>query len=358
MVDARAPQRPLLLELVWTNSHGSFALGVVLIAAGALDDGREKAERRAWVKTALAAALVTLVNPYGWHLHALVDRYLRGADPTAEIIQTHILGFASLPDAIDSSFVNGWSLAALVLLTVLSIRAVVRRKHVARAVVVLLAVAMAVYQVRNVALAVVMGVLLLHGAADQALERIHPASLVKRWWMAALVVVPGLLIGGVRWASAPATRPTLAWVSPSLGGEPFLHLLHALPDDARVFAPFKPSALVLWFESERGVKVLYDPRNDCYSAAVAQGALELDWPPPANARKRSRGVADFLEKYGTEYAVLPRQRHDRERARSRGGVGARRAGGRLGDVPSQGREPGDLDGSVSLVWTAARSPDR
>ena len=290
------------LELVWTNAHGSFPLGVVLVLVAALDDGRTKDERRRWLATAALAALVTLVNPYGYRLHGLVDRYLRGSDETGHIIQTHIQGFAHLWRGFGTGFVTGRSLAVLVLLVVLAIRAIARRKGIARAVVVLAGVGMAVYQVRTVALAIVLGVLLLHDAVDDALAPVGLASTAKRWapWIAAAAVLPGLLLGAGSWGKSFRERSPLAWVNPSLGGMPFLRLIHALPDGARVYAPFKPSALVLWFEAERGVKVLYDPRNDCYSPEVARGALEL-----GGARQSREAIVDFLDRYGTEYAVVP-----------------------------------------------------
>jgi len=86
---ARAPQRLLLLPplfLVWANMHGTFYIGLVLVALDALFSqvrfsqvrflpGRvtarySRATRRhlPWILAACAAA--TLVNPYGWRLYA------------------------------------------------------------------------------------------------------------------------------------------------------------------------------------------------------------------------------------------------------------------------------------------------
>jgi hypothetical protein len=300
----------LALELVWTNAHGSFGLGVALVAAGAFDDGRTRTERLAWLCTAAASALVTFVNPYGWHLHGLVDRYLRARDPTSEIIQTHIMSFSKLWDAIADGNFEGKAVFALGLVTVVAVRALVRRRQVVRALVALAGVAMAVYQIRHVVLGMVLGVMLLHGAADELLGPVapEPRRLRRALWMAGFVVLPGLLFGAQKWRRTLHERPPLAWISGALGGESFLNLSHALPDGARVFAPFKPSALVIWYESPRGVRVLYDPRNDCYSPEVAKGALELDWHhgKPKPGQPPDRRVADFLERYGTEYVITTR----------------------------------------------------
>jgi hypothetical protein len=77
------------LMLLWTNLHGGFFVGLILIAAyaggeltGALlesrPEGRGEAMRRAvpYLWTGLASALVTLVNPYFYHLHAHIFAYL------------------------------------------------------------------------------------------------------------------------------------------------------------------------------------------------------------------------------------------------------------------------------------------
>jgi hypothetical protein len=297
----------LLLELVWTNAHGSFGLGVALVAAGALDDGRSRRERRAWLLTALGAGFVTLVNPYGLALHGLVGRYLHAADPMAEVIQTHIMSFFSLPASVLAGNFDRRAIASLALIGAVALRDVVRRRRVARALVALVGVGMAVYQVRHIVLAIVLGVLLLHGAADDLVGRTRPGPRLRRAvWTAAFVVLPGLLAGTVKWGRAFAERAPVAWIDAGqLGGEPFLRLIDALPDGARVFAPFKPSSLVIWYEAPRGVKVLYDARNDCYSAAVAKGALELDWPhrPRTTDGAVDRRVANFLEAHGTEYVL-------------------------------------------------------
>ena len=77
------------LTIIWTNLHGGFFVGIVLIgtyAAGELaawlfhagDADRRTALRR--VRTYLLGAagclLASFVNPYGWRLHAHIIRYL------------------------------------------------------------------------------------------------------------------------------------------------------------------------------------------------------------------------------------------------------------------------------------------
>jgi hypothetical protein len=77
------------LTLLWTNVHGGFFVGLILIAAfgagelvrAALEGDPEKcrlALRRAmpYLLAGLACAVATLVNPYTYHLHGHIYEYL------------------------------------------------------------------------------------------------------------------------------------------------------------------------------------------------------------------------------------------------------------------------------------------
>ena len=76
ILESREPRRLWLLPplaVLWTNLHAGFVFGIALVAVYALED-RACARPRLWA--ALAAAAATLVNPYGWRLHAHIGRYL------------------------------------------------------------------------------------------------------------------------------------------------------------------------------------------------------------------------------------------------------------------------------------------
>jgi hypothetical protein len=77
------------LTLLWTNLHGGFFVGLILIGAyaggqlmkalfEANADARAEAARHSvpYLTTAAGCALVTLVNPYSYHLHAHIFEYL------------------------------------------------------------------------------------------------------------------------------------------------------------------------------------------------------------------------------------------------------------------------------------------
>src|SRR5205823_5687162 len=72
----------------------------------------------------------------------------------------------------------------------------------------------------------------------------------------------------ISFAATRRARPSSAWVDETLGGPAFVELVDAIPDGAHVYAPFAPSSLVIWLASARGVRVFFDPRNDCYGFAT------------------------------------------------------------------------------------------
>jgi hypothetical protein len=90
--------------VLWTNLHGGFIIGILMVGvygagemltvAFSADAAlRQPAARRAaaWFGTALACLAASLINPYGWRLHAHLAQYL--FDPYAS---QHIAEFFSL----------------------------------------------------------------------------------------------------------------------------------------------------------------------------------------------------------------------------------------------------------------------
>jgi len=66
-----------VLMVAWTNLHAGFVFGLLLVAIWAIGDRTGGDRRPYWM--ALAGCLAaTLVNPFLWHLHAHILRYLAG----------------------------------------------------------------------------------------------------------------------------------------------------------------------------------------------------------------------------------------------------------------------------------------
>jgi hypothetical protein len=90
-----------LITAAWVNLHGGFFVGIVLLATYAMGTATEelldRRRRDAWIRarpylwTAVASALASLVNPYGYHLHLHIARYL-----AASFYLKHISEFQSI----------------------------------------------------------------------------------------------------------------------------------------------------------------------------------------------------------------------------------------------------------------------
>jgi hypothetical protein len=96
------------LMVLWTNLHGGFFVGIVLIATYAAgqfavllrdagDANRRLALRRGrdYLLTAAGCFVATFVNPYGYRLHAHIVQYLADGFYRANIIEFQSLNFQS-----------------------------------------------------------------------------------------------------------------------------------------------------------------------------------------------------------------------------------------------------------------------
>jgi len=96
------------LMVLWTNLHGGFFVGILLIAAyaagefavllretGALARRRALLRGRAYLLVAAACGLATCVNPYGYRLHAHIFAYLADGFYRGNIMEFQSLNFQS-----------------------------------------------------------------------------------------------------------------------------------------------------------------------------------------------------------------------------------------------------------------------
>lgn len=143
-----------LLMLFWVNLHGGFLLGFVLLGAyfvSALIIGwasRDMKERAAALsRTRVLAAvtafsvLVTLANPYGYHLHVHIYRYLTDRflmDHIDEFLSPNFHGFAQK------------CFALIVLLAVVALAAARKRIGVTHALLMLFAIYAGMFASRNI----------------------------------------------------------------------------------------------------------------------------------------------------------------------------------------------------------------
>jgi hypothetical protein len=98
-----------LLMLFWTNIHGSFFVGVLMLFITATGEGltallRSSPDwRLAWRVSkpfwiyGLAAAAVTFINPYAWHVHAHIVSYLHDSALLDQIQEFQSANFHTAP---------------------------------------------------------------------------------------------------------------------------------------------------------------------------------------------------------------------------------------------------------------------
>lgn len=140
--------------LLWVNVHGGWLVGFALLAIYALASiveslrasdaiaairAAQRARGLAWAWAVSAAA--TLVNPFGWHLHAHIYRYL-----TDRYLMNRIAEFRS-PDF------HGWEqrcFGTILLLTLLALAARCRSVRFGHLLVLLLAVYSGLLSARNI----------------------------------------------------------------------------------------------------------------------------------------------------------------------------------------------------------------
>lgn len=143
------------LTLVWTNVHGSFFVGILLVSTWCLGSAIEEALRPGfrwpdvWKRSApyalcgVACAASTFVNPYGWHLHQHIFEYLRDSRQLDQI-----------NEFLSPNFHHGGAIffECMLLLGGTSVYWCLRRKRIAAAITTVLWAHFALISVRNAAI--------------------------------------------------------------------------------------------------------------------------------------------------------------------------------------------------------------
>jgi hypothetical protein len=233
----RLPLAALLVG-VWANMHGSFVIGIFVIA---IVDWR-------W---GLVAAAATLINPYGWHVWDLVFGYGLGSDVRALVYQA--IEEWRAPNFTDPATLirYGLLLAAAPLL----LWKVDWRNGGWRPAILWLGVTLLAFQHRRF--------------IDIAGIALGPwiAAALARWLPPRAAVAP--------WTALAVVLPLLALATPSIRVDRSIY-----PDDL----PFSELAgKRLWndfnlggYLGAHGVKVFWDSRNDCYPVDLFADGLAVE----------------------------------------------------------------------------------
>lgn len=272
----------VLLELVWSNTHGSFLLGPLLLVVATWD---QRGARRARIVTAAAMAVVSLVNPYGPELHRFVIEYLLGRRDIFRAIHQDIDGFRPLWDAWGRT-TGPVEALGLVALAALAASAALRPAHRARGMASLALIGLAVLNARHVELAGLVACMLLVGHLDELMLHLQLPEPPTRWRRHALLgaLLPVWLGGSGVFAGLAPRRSRAEWLGERTG---FVHALERVQRGAHAYVPFRESGLAIWYGFPRGLRVFYDARNDCYSVATHRAffALQSSRTPPARIRQ-------------------------------------------------------------------------
>jgi hypothetical protein len=110
--------------------------------------------------------------------------------------------------------------------------------------------------------------------------------------------VIGLAVLAVRMAQ----RSPESLLSPALGGPDVVELVRGAPEGAHLYAPFRSAGLVIWEGAPRGIRVLYDSRNDCYSPEVASFVS-------GTYKMTDAQILEGFDRFGVQMALVPTVDH-------------------------------------------------
>ncbi|MET0389024.1 MAG: hypothetical protein ABW321_23825 [Polyangiales bacterium] len=285
----------VVIEWLWANCHGSFPLGLLLLMAAALDAERDR--RRRWIALGLAGA-VSFVNPYGAKLHVFVWHYFAGGAGIFRSIHQHSSEFGSLFAAwgklIKLQELVGCTLGVCLALVVLA-----TPRHRVRGLVCLGLWVMAFRQARHIDLAGLLSCVLLLPWADARLRawsrppQLEAAFRRRASW---LLVGPVWLLAALIFTTSYTSRHPGDWVDPDFG---FAGELAAVPDGARLFIPFHYAGYAIWHGYPRGIRVFFDPRNDCYTSEALERYVTL------NAARDPSEARQLLDASHTDTVLAP-----------------------------------------------------
>lgn len=274
----------VLIEVLWTNVHGSFPLGVALVLLAALDrpDGRRRR-----IATAGLCAAATCINPYGLALHRFVWNYLRGGDGIYREIHHNIVEFGTVYTAWGRTF-GVRDLAAMGVAITLAVLAARWPPYRLRALFCLALLVLAMLQVRHEELAGILTCILLLPYVDECAQSLFWAKPETPGWRrraAVAALAPACAVAIGLFAVETARRAPDDWIE---SGPALRRAIDRVPDGANLYAPFHVAGLVIAESYSRGVRVFFDPRNDCYSVSAFRDFNVFDNPDSTSAKIRDR----------------------------------------------------------------------
>lgn len=299
--------------LIWVNMHGGFILGFVLLGIfwwgslwtwlrsdeNRLEDSLSKigAAKRARALTliGLLSALASLVNPYGWKLHAHVFSYLSN-----RFLIDHI-------DEFQSPNFHGIAQKCFLALLLVSIAVLIargRKLSLSHTLIVLFAVYAGLYASRNVPISAILlgmaiGPLLpaggSRGSFPQRMLAVETGMRGHLWIVAGLVltfavVANGGRVGSAQWMSArfnPQRMPVQA-----------ADYLRSQGASGPILAPDYWGGYLI-YRLYPQTQVVVDDRHDLYGEYFFRSYLKF--------LHAEEGWDEFLREHPAGYIVVPRK---------------------------------------------------
>lgn len=299
---------------LWANLHASFFFAPIIALIFAVShfirpliwdlNKAEESSRARWFLFASAAALAgSLVNPYGWRLHAHLASYLMDGELLDRVAEFQSFNFHAAGSA---------QILVTLALAAMGGTLALTQKNVAHF---LLAAMLCVAALRSARALPLVALLILPLAnaafcnAFRAMHELRPS--VSRWLDHAMIYANRTLTLDRRLNGAPFAIVAIAAILLALRipaaaariGFPADEFpvaasdaVEKLPSDARLFAPDKYGGYLIYrFNGAR--KVYFDGRSDFYGAAFMKQYIELVEVRP--------GWQEILRSLHFTHALLP-----------------------------------------------------
>lgn len=301
-------------SVLWTNLHASFVLlpAVALIYAIShfarpliwhTDTAMDVRKGRWFLLAALFTGLATLLNPYAWHLHAHVSRYLMDAELIDRIgefqsFNFHVAGSGQIILALGIAGIGG-------------VLALMERK-LAHFLMSVIFIAVALRSARGLPIAALVLLPLANGAITAALRRAHDLRPGLRHALNSFLaysdrlrlldarfsgvgITPVIAVLLFFWLQAPAVAAHTGF-PPDQFPVVAANELALLPQNIRLLSTDKYGGyLIFRFAGQR--KVFFDGRSDFYGSAFMKKYIRLVELRP--------GWQEQLNRFSFTHALLP-----------------------------------------------------
>jgi len=284
------------MSILWTNLHASFFLFPVVLLVFAA--GNTAANTRALGALAAVSLASTLVNPYGWHVHGHVARYL---------LDSELLDRVGEFQSFNFHVTGAWQIVLLMMIVALGGSLALLQGKFAHALLIAIFWALALRSARGLPIAALVALPFACGAISSALRDSSRTSVLgwvrysdrlrkidERFsgFFAATPVVLALAVLAAFGAVGTAGFPSDQF--PVAAGEQ----VAKLPAEARILAPDKFGGYLIYrFAGQR--KVFFDGRSDFYGSEFMKRYIRLVEVRP--------GWQAELDSWQFTHALLPNQ---------------------------------------------------